>query len=324
MSAPLRIGVLGCASIADRRMLPALVASPDIAVTAIASRSLDRARSFTTRFGGDPVGSYDALLEREDLDAIYLPLPTGLHHEWVSRSLHAGLHVLAEKPLATTAKHAAELVDLAAERSLVLWENFMFLHHGQHRRVRELIAAGAIGSLRSFSAAFGIPPRPADDVRYRPELGGGALLDVGVYPIRAAGYFLAPDLGVIGSILDYVDGVDLGGAALLGDGHSVTASLTFGFQHHYRGAYEFWGSEGRILLDRVFTPPTDRAPVIRIERANGIEELTLPAEDQFATVVAGFVAAIRDGVPDPANGPAAIVRQATLVDAIRDAAGSRP
>ncbi|HWB35002.1 MAG TPA: Gfo/Idh/MocA family oxidoreductase, partial [Rugosimonospora sp.] len=258
--------------------------------------------------------------------AVYVPLPTGLHHEWVAAALHAGKHVLAEKPLATTLVAATELVDLAAKAELVLHENFMFLHHAQHETVRRLLDDGAIGTLRSFSAAFGIPPLPDTDVRYRPELGGGALLDVGVYPLRAAQLFLDGPLTVLGaSLTGDGTGVDLAGAALLRAGNGATASLTFGFQHHYRNAYELWGGAGRVTVDRVFTPPGTWTPTVRVERAGYAEEHTLPAQEQFATAVAAFARAVRNpGTPQGSGGVndgAAILRQAALVDAVRAAAG---
>ena len=323
----MRVGVLGCASIAWRKTLPAMVAAPSLTVVAVASRDAAKAAKFAEAFGAEAVPGYEALLERDDVEAVYLPLPTGMHHEWAARVLRAGKHVLVEKPLATTLEQATELVELAAKSRLVLREGFMFLHHGQHRRIRELVDSGAIGEPRTFTAAFGIPPLPADDVRYRKELGGGALLDVGVYPIRAAQLFLGPSSRVAGAtrVLDPVSGVDLAGNALLVNDSGVTAQLSFGFQHHYRNTYELWGSAGRIVLDRVFTPPADWTPTVRIERPGGVEELTLPAEDHFAAVTASFARAVRagagNGIPQGIeDGGAATLRQAALVDAVRQKA----
>jgi len=293
--APVRIGVLGCAAIAWRRLLPGFAAAPGCRVAAIASRDPAKARTFTERFGGEPVHGYAGLLEHPEVDAVYVALPTGMHHEWVGRALRAGKHVLAEKPLATTAEHAAELTALATARGLVLRENYLFLHHGQHNAVRALLEGGAIGEVHAFAAAFGIPRRPAEDFRHRPELGGGALLDVGVYPLGAAGLFLGEGLRVLGAHLavDRETGVDVAGAALLRDAAGVTASLEFGMAHQYRNRYEFWGSDGHLSLDRVFTPPADQAPEVRIERADGVERIVLPAQDQVAAAVAAFEAAVR-------------------------------
>ncbi|MFE0733508.1 Gfo/Idh/MocA family protein [Streptomyces sp. NPDC058855] len=332
-SAPLRIGVLGCADIALRRMLPAFAASPHTVLAAIASRTAGRARAATEAFGGAPVEGYETLLERPDVDAVYIPLPVALHAPWTARALRAGKHVLAEKPLTEHPVATARLLDLARERGLVLAENYLFPHHRAYTAVRQLVASGAIGVPRALHASFTIPPRPADDIRYRADLAGGALLDVGVYPLRLASLLLGPGLGVRGAVLrhDPVRGVDLGGAALLGgpdDG--VSAQLVFGMEHPYTADWRLIGSEGALFLDRAYTPPRDHRPVLRIERAGGVEERVLPAYDQVAAAVAAFAGAVlratgRGARPrtDPAHA-ADILRQAELVEAVRRAARVTP
>jgi NDP-hexose-3-ketoreductase len=148
-----------------------------------------------------------------------------------------------------------------------------------------------------------------------------------VYPIRAAQLFLDGELTVRGAArtLDPVTGVDLAGSALLASSGGAVASVQFGFQHHYRNAYELWGSAGRITVDRVFTPPGTWAPIIRVERPNDVEELVLPAEDQFLTVVTAFGATVRQPGSPTLNDGAAMLRQARLVDAVRGAAtGAAP
>jgi len=320
----LRMGLLGCASIAWRRTLPALVTADGVELTVVASRDPDKARRFAERFGGTPVHGYEALLERADVDAVYIPLPTGMHAEWVSRALSAGKHVLAEKPLTGTADEAQRLVAQASRAGRWLQENFMFLHHGQHVAVRKLVADGRIGTPRAFTAAFGIPGLDPSDVRYRPELGGGSLLDVGVYPIRSAQLLLSPELEVAGSVLrqDEATGVDVGGGALLVAPDGATAELSFGFERSYRCRYTLWGSAGHLTLDRAFTPGPAAQPVIRIESQDHAEEITLPADHQFRNIIDTFARSIRDGA-DFAPEAEAMVRQARLVDEIRNRAVRR-
>ena len=321
-SQPLRMGVISCADIAWRRMLPAMAASPDVDLVAIASRERKRATRAAERFGGEAGAGYEWVLDRPDVDAVYLPLPTGLHREWVARALAAGKHVLVEKPLTTGHREAAELIRTARRRRLVLMENFTFLHHSQHHVVQQLLADGVIGDLRTLTSHFGVPPRKPDDFRYRSDLGGGALFDVGVYPVRAAMMFLGPRLEVRGATLrpDPALAVDLAGRVLLSTPEHVTAQLSFGFEHGYQCQYSLWGSDGRLFLDRAFTPPGDLRPVVRIERQDHVEELTLPAEDQFAKTLGAFVRAVRDGPrADSRHEPA--LELASLVDSIRWTAG---
>ncbi|MFJ3586841.1 Gfo/Idh/MocA family protein [Streptomyces sp. NPDC090127] len=322
---PVRVAVLGCADIARRRMLPAFAASPDVEITAVAGRDGDRAKELAARFGCRAMTGYDTALADDEVRAVYVPLPAALHATWVERALLAGKHVLAEKPLTLSLAESRALTRLAVERGLALMENVMFVHHAQHDAVRELLADGAIGELRAFQAAFTVPRLDADDIRYRPELGGGALTDTGVYPLRAALHLLAPelegpelegpDLEVVGAHLVRGAGfaVDTAGAALLRDARGTTVQLAFGLDHGYRNTYELSGSTGRITVDRAFTPPPDHRPVIRLENRDGARDVVLAPDDQVANTVAAFVAAVRAQAPPDA----AILRQARLLDDIR-------
>ncbi|MFI8091603.1 Gfo/Idh/MocA family protein [Streptomyces sp. NPDC086080] len=316
MTDPVRVGVIGCAGIAVRRMLPAFAACPDIEIAAVASRDRAKARQVAERFGCRPVHGYGELLESDDIQAVYVPLPAALHAEWTEAALNTGRHVLAEKPLSTDRHSTGRLLELAGDRGLVLMENVMFVHHPRHREVQRLVADGAIGEPRAFHSAFAVPPFPDDDIRYDPALGGGALADVGVYPLRAALHFLGSELDVIGARLarGARRQVETSGAALLSAPGAVTAQITFGMEHAYRSSYEWWGSEGSITVDRAFTPPADHVPVIGLHRGRKTEEIRLEPHDQVAATVAAFAAAVRAGTP---LNPGDTLRQAELLDAIR-------
>ncbi|ADJ42462.1 oxidoreductase [Amycolatopsis mediterranei S699] len=314
--APLRIGIMGCASIAVRKVLPAMAASPRTEITAIASRNPGKAAEIAHAYGCRAVEGYSALLDLDEVEAVYIPLPNAAHAGWIELALTAGKHVLAEKPLTTSVSRTCELIAAAGAAGLVLMENVMFLHHSQHTAVRDLLAGGAIGELRAFHAAFAVPARPAGDIRHRAELGGGALLDTGVYPVRAAMSFLGSEVDVVSAVLTRRHGrpVDSAGQALLCTADGVSASATFGIDHAYRSGYELWGSEGRIVLDHAFTPPADHLPVVRLERRSGVDEIPLPPDDQVANTLTAFAAAVRSGrLPDNDD----VARQAVLVDDIR-------
>ncbi|MFE7283292.1 Gfo/Idh/MocA family protein [Streptomyces noursei] len=318
MTRPLRLGVLGLASIARRRMLPAMAACPDVQLTALASRDVSAAEQAAAQYGCQAAPDYTALLARPDVDAVYVPLPAALHAAWTRAALDAGKHVLAEKPTTTNAAETRALLSLARTRGLVLAENVMFLHHAQHATVQRLVRDGAIGEVRSFAAQFSIPGLPDDDIRHRPELGGGALADVGVYPLRAALHLLGADLDVVGAALTHGAGrqVETAGGVLLRSATGVTAHLTFGLDHAYRSWYELCGSTGRLVVDHAFTPPADHAPVLRIERGTGSEELHLPPDDQVTNTLTAFAAAVRTPRQHPEPDPM-VLRQAELLDAVR-------
>ncbi|MEU8231230.1 Gfo/Idh/MocA family oxidoreductase [Actinoplanes sp. NPDC048967] len=314
----LRIGVLSAADIAVRRILPALRDRPDVRLAAVASRDPAKARRVADAFDCAAVTGYAKLLERDDVDAVYVPLPPGLHTEWVSQALAAGKHVLVEKPATVSVTDTARLTRQAAAQGLVLRENYMFPHHAQHRAVRDLISRREIGRVRSLTATFTIPPRDPADIRYQAALGGGALFDLGGYPVRVARYFLGSDLTVLAAGLrtgaGTDDPVDVAGHAVLCTTDGVLAHLTFGLDGPYRSEYRIAGSRGEIEVNRAFTPPADHPPEITVTRSGGSERLALPPDDQVGNALGAFLRAIREG---DSHADAGIVRQAQLVEEIR-------
>ncbi len=186
----LRMGVMGCANIAWRAMIPAMIACKEIHLVAIASRTREKAQKFADQFNCDAIVGYEHLLGRDDIDAVYMPLPTGLHDEWVAKTLEAGKHILVEKSFAENYASARSMVSLAQEKNLLVMENFLFPHHAQHAWVSDLIARGELGEIQLLRSTFGFPPLPRDNFRYNKALGGGALLDAGAYVVKAATLFL--------------------------------------------------------------------------------------------------------------------------------------
>ncbi|MFE0019906.1 Gfo/Idh/MocA family protein [Amycolatopsis sp. NPDC059021] len=314
-----RIGIMGCAEFARRRMAPAITEHPDIELTAVASRAPETAAATATRFACEPVTGYAELLERDDVDAVYVPLPVALIGDWALRALRAGKHVLAEKSVACAVSRARELTTCAAERGLVLLPNFLFLRHVQQRAVAKLVAAGELGELRLISAAFGFPPRPSGDIRYRRDLGGGSLAETGIYPVRLAQSLLGDGLRVGHAVLREAAGptgaFDVAGAAQLYDEAGVVAQLAFGFDHSYRCDYEIWGSKGRVRVERAFTPPADWEPVVWWERDGGRERLPLAPDDHVRNLLTEFCARVR-GERAAGAEPAAVVETARLLEEI--------
>lgn len=296
MNDRVRFGVLGCADIAWRRTIPALLAHPRSTVTCVAGRDAGRARRFADRFGCRAT-DYAGLLAADDVDAVYVPLPPALRLRWGLAVLAAGKHLLLEKPLATSEAEGRELVRAARTHRRLLRENFMFLHHAQHETVRRVVAEGRLGTVRAFDAAFCVPPLPPENIRYRRDLGGGALLDLGVYPLRAAQLLLGPGLRVAGAALrvDPVTTVDVSGQATLVSADNVLASVAFGFEHAYSSHYLLWGSRARLHLDRAFTPPADHRPTLRLSGPDAEETLVLDADDQFRQAVGAFADAVLAG-----------------------------
>ncbi|MGW0672220.1 Gfo/Idh/MocA family protein [Streptomyces sp. NPDC002746] len=317
------VGVLGAADIAWRRTIPALLHCPRLRLVAVASRTAEKAHTFAERFGCEAVTGYERLLAREDIQAVYIPLPNALHEQWADAALRAGKHVLVEKSLTVSTAAAADLARTARERGLAFMENFAFLHHTQHERVRELVAEGAIGTPRVFTASFGIPRADGALIRYSRALAGGALRETGCYPVRAAQLFLGSDIEVLGARLGFDEdgGCDMAGSVLLADGAGMTAQCDFGLDHAYRNTYAVWGSEGRIEVDWAFTPPPEKQPRLRVHRGEHTEQLTLPAADQFLRAVSAFAQACADPAARAPHAADAI-RQASLLESVLELSGT--
>lgn len=288
---------MGCASIAQRSMIPAILAVPEWRLVAIASRSYEKAENFAGQFNCDAVVGYENLLKRNDVDAIYMPLPTGLHYEWITKSLLAGKHILAEKSIAADYSSACRMVELARENNLVLMENFMFQYHSQHQFVFDMIRKGEIGEVRVFRANFAFPPMNKSNFRYDEKIGGGALLDAAGYTVRAVHFIMGDDFVVKAANL-YHDPelkTNIYGGAFLDNGKGISAQIAFGMDHYYQCNYEIWGSKGKITVDRAFTPKPDYSPLIVLEKQGERHEYQMKPDNHFIGSIKEFYRTIVSG-----------------------------
>jgi predicted dehydrogenase len=290
----IKMGILGCANIAERYMIPAIKGTHEFELTAIASRIKEKAELFADNFACEAVAGYANLVQRDDVEAVYIPLPAGLREEWIMEALKNGKHVLSEKPLTTDYASAARIINEAKTHELLVMENFMFPYHRQHEFVEELIKKGEIGDIHFFKSSFGFPPRGKNDIRYSKELGGGALLDAGGYVIKAARLFLGADLSLGGAFLRYdiqLD-VDIYGGAILKNDTSQIAHVSFSLDNYYQCNYEIWGSKGKITADRAFTPPPNFAPTIILEKQDHRQEFKIKPDNHFMKILKEFHRAI--------------------------------
>ncbi|PYN02918.1 MAG: gfo/Idh/MocA family oxidoreductase, partial [Candidatus Rokuibacteriota bacterium] len=240
--------------VAQKAVLPAIVANPGARLVAVASESAadgGRGRFRAVR----AYRTYAALLDDPEVDAVYVPLPNGLHRQWVERAAAAGKHVLCEKPLAPTAADAEAMGAACAKAGVALLEAYMTPFHPRAGAIETLIASGRLGALRFARAAFtGALDRP-DDHRWRPELGGGSLLDVGIYcvaPLLAAAGRLPARVEAAASLAK--SGVDASFSGWLDFGDGFTATIECSFDAPERQSLEIVGTEAAVLVDRAHTP----------------------------------------------------------------------
>lgn len=293
---PLRWGVLGAASIARRRLIPALQGSGLHQVVAIGARDQERADALAAEAGLPRAYlGYQAVLDDPEVEAVYLPLPNHLHLPWALKALEAGKHLLVEKPLTLDAAEAETLVEASSRRpELVVMEAFMYRFHPRWRQVKSLVEGGAIGQVRSVDLVFCAVPRPAGDYRYDPAMGGGALLDLGCYGLSAARWMFGrePQRVVAAAVLQDEHGVDLQLQALLdfGDGHASFGCSMRSFPHQHA---RIVGDRGLIEVPRPFNPDEDAGQDIHIEDAEGRRTIHVPPAKAYQAQVDAFAAAVR-------------------------------
>jgi D-xylose 1-dehydrogenase (NADP+, D-xylono-1,5-lactone-forming) len=316
---PLRVGLLSTANI-NAKLLGGARAAEGVEVVAVASRERERAESYAAEHGlGRAHGSYDALLADAEVDAVYVPLPNSLHVEWSIRALEAGKHVLCEKPLTRRPEEAEAAFDAAERAGRVLAEAFMWRHHPQALRLRELVAGGAIGTLRLVRASFSFDIFAGDrqhDVRLQASLDGGGLMDVGCYCVSAMRLLAGEPELVAGRQIAGGDGVDVRFVGTLAFADGVLGSLECGIDMVDRHDLEVVGDAGSLFLS---DPWHGRTPSIELRRRDATERVPVASANPYARELEDFAAAARGERAHP-FGRADAVGQARAIAALYRAA----
>lgn len=294
----LRWGILGCAAIADRAVIPAIQASETGQLIGIASRDETKAKNKAEQFDIPKYyGSYEALLADPDIDAVYIPLPNHLHKQLTIAAAKAGKHILCEKPLALNAEEAQEMVDACKEAGVHLAEAFMYRHHPRIARVKEIVASGEIGDLRAIRGVFTYNGAAnKGDIRQVKEWGGGGLFDVGCYPLSAARLIMGvePEAVTVQALFSPEhDEVDMMASGLVEFPGNVALTFDCGMWANFRNELEIVGTEGTIVLKPSFLPSKENDTItiqagdnIRLEGPYGIDAYVAQS-DQFARTVWG-------------------------------------
>ena len=295
---PVRWGMLSVANIGVKHVVPAILASRNGLLMAVASRNLQRARELFAHIPQVRVyGAYESLLEDPEIEAVYIPLPNSLHAEWSIKALEAGKHVLCEKPLAVTAHQARTIVETARANDRLLMEAFMYRFHPQTIWALEQVHAGRIGTVKLVRASFAfnvmLPPRP-NNIRLQATLAGGSLMDVGCYPINfcravfghpptaAAARVYKPDVGQ----------VELSTNAVLDFGDGLFGLIDSSFDLPTRQVAEIYGEDGSISIHMPFTPGDVEVDVVLFLEGQTIHQ-HIAHVDQYRLEVEHFGASVR-------------------------------
>ncbi len=300
MNHKVRWGVLGAAKIAVEKVIPAMQQGDAAEISAIASRDLARARKTADALGiAKAYGSYEELLADEEIDAIYNPLPNHMHVPWTIKAAEAGKHVLCEKPIAMSVAEVRTLIAARDRTRVHIQEAFMVRAHTQWTATRALIASERIGELRAVTGFFSYFNRDPANIRNRLETGGGALMDIGCYPINIARFiFNAEPRRCFGLVeRDPEMGVDRLTSAML-DFANGQATFTCSTQLVPYQRIQLFGTRGRIEVEIPFNAPPDRATRILIDDGSdlsggGIETQEFPACNQYTVQGDLFSRAVR-------------------------------
>lgn len=306
MQQQVRWGILGTAKIALAKVIPAMQRSPSCEIAAIASRDLARAKQAAAELQiANAYGSYEELLADPSIEVIYNPLPNHLHVPWTIRAAEAGKHVLCEKPIALNAAEAKTLIDVRDRTGMRIQEAFMVRTHPQWLETRRLIRSGKIGVLRSIGGFFSYFNPDPRNIRNKLEFGGGALMDIGCYPITISRFiFDAQPRRVLGMIeRDPVFGTDsLTTAVLDFDGRHSTFTCSTKLAPYQR--MFFLGTEGRLEVLIPFNAPNDRPTQIVFDTGNDLtgknaDIIDIPTCDQYEIQGTLFSQAIRENREQP-------------------------
>jgi len=290
-------GILGTARI-NRRLMPAFRASHRGEVRAIASRSLTRAEAHAREHGiPRAVQGYQALLDDPSIHAVYIPLPNSEHVPWTLAAIAAGKHVLCEKPLALAPEDVDRIAAAAAAANVVVEEGFMYRHEPLTARVLALLGEGAIGTVRAVVSGFTFALEGDTNIRLSPALGGGALWDVGSYPVTYAQLIAGGEPKMVAGTAHWTaSGVDDEFMGLLRFEGGLTANIYGGFRAAYRTWLEVLGSDGALMVPNPFRP----GPVetLELERGGRVQRIEVAGSPMiFLREIEDFEARILDGAP---------------------------
>lgn len=301
----LRWGILGAANFALGHMAPAIHAARGNQLYALATSSEEKARGFKAFCPDLKVhSSYEALLADPQIEAVYIPLPNHLHVEWTLKALAAGKHVLTEKPIAMKAGEIDEIIAARDASGLLAAEAYMIVHHPQWQKAKDWLEMGEIGTLRHVDAQFTFNLPPGDNIRNRPETGGGSLRDIGVYTFGSMRFVTGAEPVDLAARIAFEGGVDTFAdvqAMMEGPTGRFTYNSMTSIRLYNRQVVTFQGDRGMIRLEGgPFNANVNDMAEIELHRGgNGVLTERFVAANQYVLQVEAFARSVREGMAYP-------------------------
>jgi D-xylose 1-dehydrogenase (NADP+, D-xylono-1,5-lactone-forming) len=291
MKSKIRFGIIGCSSIAKKSAIPAILNSKNSTLEMIGSRTLNKSKKFAKEFSCNEFGTYNDVLENNNIDAVYISLPMSLHEKWVIKAAKSGKHILCEKSTALSYKSAKKIINECKKNNVQIVENFVFKFHPQHKKIIDMITKNKIGTIQTFSAKYGFNlPLDKKSFRFNKKLGGGSLNDIGCYLIAACLFIFKnlPTSVFCNLEINKKLNIDIRGNIMLTFPQNKIGLLSFGYDNYFQSMYDLWGSKGMIKSERAFNVTKNMQTVVNLHQNDKIKKILISPSNQFQLSIDDF------------------------------------
>ena len=293
----IRFGILGASRVAVKNFLPALQKAEFAELAMVGSRTPEKAKSVAGQFDCKSWGSYDEVLADKHIDAVYISLPNAMHEEWTVKSTDAGKHVICEKPAAISYAAAKNMTEAAKRNNVRILEGFMFRYHPQHAKVKDLIKNGVLGNCLRFDGIFGYPAPSAENIRMKPELGGGSFYDAMPYPVYGSRMIFEEEPESVFCKIENggESGVDKKSDIFMSYPGGKTAFMSSIFGSYFQSTYSVLGSKALVRVERAYAVPREMSTKIFLDADDKTQEYEIKPADHFRLMVDDFCREVSSG-----------------------------
>jgi len=317
MEKKIKFGIIGCSEIANSSTIPAILESRYAKLEFIGSRTNSKAKKFARKFECEKYGTYEDVLNDNQVDAVYISVPIGLHEKWSIRAAKAGKHILCEKSISDSFKSAKKMVSESKKYNVRIMEGFMFRFHPSIKKVSNLLNKKTIGEVFSFQSRYGFPSISKKNIRYQKKIGGGILNDAGCYPICASRILFneEPESVYCKLNINKKYNIDEFADISLSFKSGKISKMNLGYGLFYQSIYEIWGSKGILNLSKAYNIPPDMSASLKINTKK-VTEIKIKPANHFKLMINNFAKEIKNK-KNQINFEKDIINQAKVMEAAR-------
>ena len=289
MEKKIRFGIIGCSDIARRKTIPAILNSNHATLQMLGSRSKEKAQQWAIEFNSKFSGSYDDVLNSDEVDVVYISLPFGLQYEWVIKAANSKKHIICEKSVTTSFELTQSILNSCKNNNIRILEAFSFRFHPQHKKIYDLVEKDFSG-FTTFEGKFGFSSEHKNGFRFDKNLGGSGLNDMGCYVVCASRIFFneEPESVIANFVIDHDTGIDLKGNFTLFFPNGKTAFGSYGYDRFYQSVYSVWGKTSLIELTRAYAIKPNTDSTILVHTDNDLDKIQVPWVDQTKLMIDEF------------------------------------